>query len=203
MTRLLVWTVLTVSVWTLGSCLVQEQEPVLYPKVGTSQTIRCNGACSSCVYVFWFRTLPSKNAVEYLGRYDDADTSKYGGEVDKRRFKFSKSGAFQLRIVNLTEADAGVYTCVLKGQSLVPWEPGVLLRPGETAPTMPPPIKPKPPHRPFCPCPKKKPTRGSCGSLVLWPLVGVLAGLSVALLSTLYYFSRLPKKCRHRLVKKR
>nr|ACZ57827.1 CD8 beta [Salmo salar] len=74
----------------------------------------------------------------------------------------------------------------------------------ETRPTLTPVTKPKPPRIPTGRCTKRNDqTPKGCGSKVLWPLVGVLLTLAAALIYTLYYFSQLPKKCRHQFAKKR
>ncbi|XP_060898275.1 uncharacterized protein cd8b isoform X2 [Labrus mixtus] len=70
-------------------------------------------------------------------------------------------------------------------------------------PTVPVKTKPKPTVRSVCRCSKGKSSQDGCGSLILWPLVGIIASLALALIFILYYFSRLPKKCRHHFVKKR
>lgn len=126
--------------------------------------------------------------------------------LDKTKFKLSRRGSqsFLLRIFKLTEADTGVYSCVLKGKTNNElWIPGTLLRPGVTPPTVPPTVKVKRPIKPICHCLGNYQPKGGCSSLVLWPLVGLTGGLAVALVCTLYYFSRLPKKCRHHFVKMR
>lgn len=114
-----------------GSCQAREPELVLYPQVDSSPTIKCDAACPSCNVVFWFRTVPGRSAVQFLGRSDVSDFKEHGPGVDKSRFNFRKSGGFVLRIVNVTEEDAGIYSCVLRSRdSFSVWEPGVLLRPG-------------------------------------------------------------------------
>ncbi|KAM9859954.1 T-cell surface glycoprotein CD8 beta chain [Aulostomus maculatus] len=202
MLLILVWALLTVSLWTSGSGqILQKESSVLYPKLLSTEKIKCD-CVSSCDSVFWFRTRPSQNKVEFLGRLNSADREDYGDDVDKQRFKFIKRGSlmFILRIINVTEEDAGIYSCILMGQTTPEiWRPGFRLRPGVTPPTSP----PKPTLRPLCPCRKETPPQDGCGSLILWPLVGMFAGLTLALVCTLYYFSRLPKKCRHRFEKKR
>uniref|UniRef100_A0A4W5MV82 Cd8 beta n=1 Tax=Hucho hucho TaxID=62062 RepID=A0A4W5MV82_9TELE len=61
----------------------------------------------------------------------------------------------------------------------------------ETRPTLTPVTKPKPQGIPRGRCTKRNyQTPKGCGSKVLWPLVGVLLTLAVALIYTLYYFSR-------------
>ncbi|XP_023853274.2 uncharacterized protein [Salvelinus sp. IW2-2015] len=101
---------------------------------------------------------------------------------------------FTLRLINIRSEDAGLYTCMLQNQKENKlWRPGVLLRPGETRPTLLPVTKPQPQGIPNS-TPNGRCTKGNyqtpkgCGSKVLWPLVGVL--LAVALISTQYYFSR-------------
>ncbi|XP_040015048.1 zinc finger matrin-type protein 1 isoform X3 [Xiphias gladius] len=204
----LAWTLLTVSLWTVGSSQILLQEPVkvLYPKISSQETIECDCVNPSCESVFWFHTNPGHDKVQFLGKHNNADRVTYGAGVSETKFKFRKSGSmsFELSIQGVKEEDTGIYSCVLKGKSNTDtWKPGILLRPGVTPPTSPPKTKPKPPVKSICRCPKKTPSQNGCGSLVLWPLVGLTAVLALALICTLYYFSRLPKKCRHHFAKKR
>ncbi|XP_026163014.1 uncharacterized protein cd8b [Mastacembelus armatus] len=204
----MVWALLTASLWRAGASqiLFQETVTVLYPKIMRPETIECECVNISCDTVYWFRSFPDQGKVQFLGRCNNADRVNYGNDVDITRFKFNKKGSssFVLRILNVTEQDTGIYSCVLKDKrNTEVWKTGVLLRPGVTPPTPPPKKKPKPPVKPVCSCPKKTQSRDGCSSLVLWPLVGVIAGLALAVTCTVYYFSRLPKKCRHRFVKKR
>ncbi|XP_034442442.1 signal-regulatory protein gamma [Hippoglossus hippoglossus] len=204
----LAWTLLTVSLWTAGSSQILLQEPVkvLYPAISTQENIECN-CINSCDSVYWFRRTPHHSDLQFLGKCNNAERVNFGADVDQARFKLSKRGntAFVLRIDSVKAEDAGTYSCILKDKSgQDTWRPGTVLRPGETPPTAPPKPKPKPPVKSVCRCsPKKKPTHDGCDYLVLWPLVGATAGLALALICTLYYFSRLPKKCRHNFVKMR
>ncbi|KAL7408488.1 hypothetical protein ABVT39_024252 [Epinephelus coioides] len=208
---LLAWTLLTASLWTSGSGQVLQQEPVkvLYPQILGTEIMECDCTNITCDYVYWFRTMSNHlNQVQYIGKCNNADRDTYGDGVDIARFKISRrsSVSFTLRITNVTEKDAGTYSCVLKDRkNMEMWKSGILLRPGVIPPTLPPKPKnkSKPPVKPVCRCPKKNSPQDGCGSLVLWPLVGLLAGLALALICTLYYFSRLPKKCRHHFAKRR
>ncbi|XP_070759208.1 uncharacterized protein cd8b [Enoplosus armatus] len=204
----LAWTLLTVSLWTSGLSQIMQQEAanVLYPELFSTEAIECDCMNISCDSVFWFRSISNHSKVQFLGKCNNADRATYGAGVETKRFKLSrKSGvSFALRIINVTEEDAGIYSCVLRDRKNTEmWKPGVLLRPGVIPPTSPPVTKPKPPVKSVCRCSKKNSSPDGCGSLILWPLVGLLAALALALICTLYYFSRLPKKCRHRFVKKR
>ncbi|XP_042358235.1 T-cell surface glycoprotein CD8 alpha chain isoform X1 [Plectropomus leopardus] len=204
----LAWTLVTVSLWTSGLSQILQQDPinVLYPKILSTEIIECNCANITCDSVYWFRSISNHLKVEFLGRCNSADRVRYGANVDEARFSLHrKSGAsFALRIINVTEEDTGIYSCVLKDRKNTEmWKPGILLRPGVIPPTLPPKTKPKPPVKSVCRCPKKNSKQDGCGSLVLWPLVGIIAALAFALICTLYYFSRLPKKCRHQFGKKR
>lgn len=208
---LLGWTLLTGTLWSLGSGQILLQEPVkvLYPKISDNETIECECFNISCDFVFWFRTRQNTVEFEYIGKSNNADRDSYNkdnNQLFKSRFKIRKrSGvAYTLRINRVTHDDTGVYSCVLKdNKNTEVWRPGVLLLPGVTPPTPTPKPKPKPkPPRTGCKCNKKNHKSDECGSMVLWPLVGLIAGLSVAVLCTLYYFSRLPKKCRHQFVRK-
>ncbi|KAF7208248.1 uncharacterized protein cd8b [Nothobranchius furzeri] len=200
------WILLMVSSWTLGSSQMLQQDPVkvLYPEILSNETIECKCRDISCNVVFWFRTVPSKDQVEFIGKCNNADRTSWGA-VDHSRFKLSKRGmsTFLLRIHNVTEEDAGIYSCIPRDErgSVEVFHPGVLLQPGVTPPTSPPPkVQHKPRH---CPCSSKNQPMSGCHSLVLWPLVGLISSLSLGLVCTLHYFSRLPKKCHHHFMKKR
>ncbi|KAM7401763.1 hypothetical protein PAMP_017051 [Pampus punctatissimus] len=200
------WTLLIVSLWTSGLCqnLQQKTLNVLYPKINDTETIDCDCYNFSCDSVHWFRTVSNHSKIEYLGNYNKADRRNYADKEKEKLFKFSIKGgtSFSLRFISVTKEDTGIYSCILKDRKKNEmWRPGVLLLPGVPSPTLPPMIKPKKPAKPGCRCPKKNISQNGCSSLVLWPLVGVIAGLALAVICTLYYFSRLPKKCRHRLVK--
>ncbi|XP_017278282.1 T-cell surface glycoprotein CD8 alpha chain [Kryptolebias marmoratus] len=202
----LVWTLLTASAWTLGSSQILLHDPVklLYPAISSTESIECDCRNFTCDYVFWFRTDPANAEVKFLGKSNNADRAEH---VADERFRLSKRGSstFVLRIFNVKREDAGIYSCVLRSYRDLTemYNPGTFLRPGETPPPPPPPPKKLPPKPKVCPCSSQKRPRDGCHSLVLWPLVGLVAGLAVGLLCTLYYFSRLSKKCHHHFVKKR
>uniref|UniRef100_A0A3P8RTV0 Cd8 beta n=1 Tax=Amphiprion percula TaxID=161767 RepID=A0A3P8RTV0_AMPPE len=189
----LAWALLTASLWKSGSSQTLLEDPITerYPEIHSNETIDCDCVHSHCDFVYWFYSNLNTGKVQFLGKCNNADRDIYGPDVKKGHFKIQKRGgmSFVLRIIDVTEADAGIYSCVLKDKSQNElWKPGVFLRPGVTPPTPPPKIKPKP--RPsFCRCPAKNPPDG-CGSMILWPLVGLVASLALALICTLYYFSR-------------
>ncbi|CAG5983413.1 unnamed protein product [Menidia menidia] len=202
---LLAWTLVTAFVWTLGSSQFIQGDPVhvLYPAISSSESLDCECVNISCDTVFWFHTDPARGKLRFLAKCNRADRVQYG-DVNQTRYKFSRRGSssFVLRIIGITEADAGIYSCILRDSrnDAEKFRPGFLLRPGETPP--PPRTTPKPKPKPPCRC-SRNPKRSGCSSLLLWPLAGLAAGLAVVILGVLYYFSRLPKKCQHHFVKKR
>uniref|UniRef100_A0A4W5MY75 Cd8 beta n=1 Tax=Hucho hucho TaxID=62062 RepID=A0A4W5MY75_9TELE len=170
---------------------------VRYPPINDTEVLTCECSSRSCQTVFWFRTLHNNSGFQFLLSLNNADRTSYGRKVDELRFKASKRDmgskvAFTLRINKIKVEDAGLYSCMLQNQKENElWRPGVLLRPGETRPTLTPVTKPKPQGIPRGRCTKRNyQTPKGCGSKVLWPLVGVLLTLAVALIYTLYYFSR-------------
>ncbi|XP_053724500.1 uncharacterized protein cd8b [Synchiropus splendidus] len=201
----LIWTL--ILMWMPVPSQAQGQDPphVLYPEILSSVSIECDGSKNSDS-VYWFHTSTHQRRVQFLVKSNNANRGSYGDKVDKSRYKINKRGsAFTLRIINVTEDDAGVYSCVLKDlQNEEVWRPGgTLLRPGVDPPvptTLP---KPKPEvKKDKCKCEQPK-SPGGCSSLILNVLVALLSVLTLAIIGTLYYFSRLPKKCRHHFVKKK
>ncbi|CAK6958309.1 T-cell surface glycoprotein CD8 beta chain [Scomber scombrus] len=203
----LAWTLLTVSLWTSGLCQILKNGPlnVLYPKLGQTEAIYCDCVIIPCDSVYWFRIISQDKKVEYIGSYNNADRVYYKDINKSSRFTFNRRGSssFSLRISNVSQEDTAIYSCVLKDRkNNEMWIPGTLFLPGVTPPTVPPVTKAKKVVKPSCRC-KKSSSQDGCDSLILWSLVGLIAGLALAIICTLYYFSRLPKKCRHRFAKTR
>ncbi|XP_041638701.1 zinc finger matrin-type protein 1 isoform X2 [Cheilinus undulatus] len=189
----------------LGSSpfLSEESLTFRYAVIHSNQTFDCDSHSSSCDLVYWFRSNPDDGNVQYIGNCNNANRAVYESGF-KTRFTISKrsSTSFSLRIAYVTKEDTGIYSCVLMDKKNTEiWKPGFLLLPGVEPPTEPPKIEPKQPVKPVCHCSNS--SQDGCGSLILWPLVGIIGALALALICILYYFSRLPKKCRHHFVKKR
>ncbi|XP_061642050.1 uncharacterized protein cd8b [Phyllopteryx taeniolatus] len=202
---LLPWTLLTPCLWSFGSGqILQPAVSILYPQLLSTQFIQCKCVNIACESVFWFRTIFNQNKVQFLGRSNNANRVVYGNSTEVSRFQLTKknSEAFILQIINVTEEDTGIYSCILKDRKNEElWQPGFLLLPGvnlyvtERLPT-------KPPESTLqlnCSCTDT--LAGDCDSLVLWSLGGLATVLVTTLVCSLYYFSRLPKKCQHHFVK--
>lgn len=118
----------------LGSSQVQQQEAlsVLYPKILSTEYIVCECDDISCDAVYWFRITSGHITLQFIGKYNNANRANYGKNVDENHFKFARrnSGLFTLRIINVTEEDTGIYSCVLKDGKTDIWKPGILLQPG-------------------------------------------------------------------------
>ncbi|XP_036444325.1 uncharacterized protein LOC118820225 [Colossoma macropomum] len=197
-------------VWTFLCLLAAASAAtVLYPSLGGSETLTCECPDHQCQKVYWYRFLQDTGEFQFLMFGNSANAVKHAEGITATRFKLSANeGAkitYSLRITGLEKNDAGIYSCMFNSpkhdqKSQMP--AGYYIRPGEHAPTSPPPtVKiPKKKKPQVCP-PNNQPVKG-CKPLVLWPSVGVLLVLAVVLISTLYYFSRLPKKCRHQYTKK-
>uniref|UniRef100_A0A8C7HJS5 Cd8 beta n=1 Tax=Oncorhynchus kisutch TaxID=8019 RepID=A0A8C7HJS5_ONCKI len=196
----LIWTM--VCLMTTVSCqTLSESDFVRYPRINDTEVLTCECSSRSCQTVYWFRTLHNNLDFQFLLSLNNAGRTNHESSVDKHRFQASKRDGgskmtFTLRLINISSEDAGLYTCMLQNQKENElWRPGVLLRPGETRPTLLPVTKPQPQGIPNS-IPNGRCTKSNyqtpkgCGSKVLWPLVGVLMALAVALISTLYYFSR-------------
>lgn len=117
----------------LGSSqLQQEALKVLYPKLLNSESIVCDCDDISCDAVYWFRITSGHTTLQFIGKYNNANRAIYGQNVDEKHFKFNRRnmGSFTLRIINVTEEDTGIYSCVLKDRKTDIWKPGILLQPG-------------------------------------------------------------------------
>ncbi|XP_059381513.1 uncharacterized protein cd8b isoform X2 [Carassius carassius] len=135
-------------------------------------------------------------------RLGNAGREKHGENLIATRFKGSVSSGqrvvYSLRITGLQEDEIGFYSCMFKTKSIMPV--GYYIMPGVNPPTVKPPtVKTKTPKK-TCNCKPPSSPKG-CEQSVLWPGIGALLLLAITLAGTLYYFSRLPKKCRHRFTK--
>ncbi|KAK2872431.1 hypothetical protein QQF64_017956 [Cirrhinus molitorella] len=177
---------------------------VVYPKINGSETLSCECPDHSCQEVFWYRYLERTKTLQFLLYVNSAGREQHGEGLDASRFKgFVSSGAkvgYTLRITGLKEDEIGIYSCMFKTKNTMPV--GSYIMPGVNPPTVQPPtanaktVKPKK----TCNCKPSSPPKG-CEQSVLWPAIGALLLLAITLAGTLYYFSRLPKKCRHRFAK--
>lgn len=119
----------------LGSSQILQQEATkfLYPKLLSTETIDCDCVNITCDNVYWFRSSSNFNTVQYIGRCNNADRAYHGVGVEAARFLLNRknSMSFTLRIVKVTEKDAGIYSCVLKDRKNTEmWKPGTVLQPG-------------------------------------------------------------------------
>ncbi|KAL7854055.1 hypothetical protein AOLI_G00208990 [Acnodon oligacanthus] len=197
-------------IWTfLGLLATASAVTILYPSLGGSETLTCECPDHQCQKVYWYRFLQDTKELQYLVFANSANSMKHAEGIDATRFKVhANEGSkitYSLRITGLLKNEAGFYSCMFnspKHEQKNQMPAGYYIRPGESPPTSTPPTV-KPPKKTktqVCPS-NNQPVKG-CKPLVLWPSVGVLLVLAVVLISTLYYFSRLPKKCRHQFAKK-
>lgn len=113
--------------------LQQDQLLVLYPELHGNGTIACDCRSSQCDSVYWFRIIPATGQVQFLGKLNNANVFSPGNNVNGRHFESRRKTrtSFLLKIINVTEEDAGVYSCVLKERTAKEvWKSGILLLPG-------------------------------------------------------------------------
>ncbi|XP_039544305.1 uncharacterized protein LOC120490873 [Pimephales promelas] len=182
----------------------QATSNVFYPKINETQSLNCNCPDHTCQEVFWYRYLESKNSLQFLMYVNSAGREQHGENIEISKFKGTVSttqkAVFTLRIMELKKDDVGFYSCMFKTKNVVP--AGYYIMPGVNPPTVQPPTA-KMDRKPVNPKPCK-PSQYSpkgCEHVVLWPGIGALLLLAITLAGILYYFSRLPKKCRHRFTK--
>ncbi|KAA0719846.1 hypothetical protein E1301_Tti011727 [Triplophysa tibetana] len=196
-----VWSCL--FVWTAAATLTTSRatSTILYTKVNGSETLTCKCPDHKCQEVFWYRYLETNNSFEFLLYFNSAGSEKHENNANKHRLRgFLSSGEmiYTLRITGLQTDEAGLYSCMFKTKHMIP--DGYYIRPGVNPPTLhPPTVKPEKPNRSCRSCKPFAPK--GCMSSVLWPGIGALLLLAGILAGTLFYFSRLPKKCRHPFAK--
>ncbi|KAG7320813.1 hypothetical protein KOW79_015228 [Hemibagrus wyckioides] len=186
---------------------------VSYPSINGSESLTCDCPDHRCQKVYWYRLLQGSVTPEFLMSANSVNIPHYAKNIDEKRFKSSVTDSgkvqFTLRITGLREQDAGFYSCVLSSQNsaqdpkdLMPV--GYSILPGVKITTQAPTTvkHPKRVNGLFNKCKSSSRSVKGCKSLVLWSCIGAVLLLVVVLISTLYYFSRLPKKCRHHFVKK-
>uniref|UniRef100_A0A8C1HB83 Cd8 beta n=1 Tax=Cyprinus carpio carpio TaxID=630221 RepID=A0A8C1HB83_CYPCA len=181
---------------------LQAKPSVLYTKINGSEVLTCECKDHSCQEVFWYRYLERTKTLQFLVYVNSAGREKHGDDLNGTRFKGSVSSGqkvvYTLRITGLQEDEIGIYSCMFKAKNLMPV--GYYIMPGVNPPTVQPlTVKTKKPVK-ICNCKPSSSPKG-CEQLVLWPGIGALLLLAITLAGTLYYFSRLPKKCRHRFTK--
>lgn len=194
-----------VFVWMAAVVLpsFQATSNVFYSKINGTQSLNCECPDHTCQEVFWYRYLESRNTLQFLMYVNSASREQHGENIIVSKFKGTVSTGqkviYTLRIMELQEDDAGFYSCMFKTKSFVP--AGYYILPGVNPPTVQPPtVKTQKPMKP-CSCKASHYSRKGCEHWVLWPGIGALLLLAITLAGTLYYFSRLPKKCRHRFTK--
>ncbi|XP_051533046.1 uncharacterized protein cd8b isoform X2 [Myxocyprinus asiaticus] len=175
-------------------------QTVLYPKINGTETLTCECPDHSCQVIFWYRYLEKNNSLQFLMYSNSAGREEHGDNINSTRFKGSVSSGqkvvYGLRITGLQDDEAGLYSCVFRTKNKMP--AGYYIRPGVNPPTLQPPtVKIQKPVR-TCRCKNSIYSPKGCDHSVLWPGIGSLLLLAITLAGTLYYFSRLPKKCRHR-----
>ncbi|XP_062411189.1 uncharacterized protein cd8b [Sardina pilchardus] len=165
---------------------------------GDHVTLNCVCTDRTIQKVYWYRICES--GYEYISLYNAADhhvVSK--STLLKDRLEARKSAnTYILTVKNLKEEDSGWYSCFGVSTKQSDFD-SFRLQVREVVPTPPQPPKTTTKKgkkwKPAC-CTSYRPPEG-CGKWILWPLSGCLIALAVVLAAVLYYFSRLPKKCRH------
>ncbi|MCJ8741173.1 hypothetical protein PDJAM_G00067680 [Pangasius djambal] len=184
---------------------------VHFSSINGSESLSCSCPDHQCQRVYWYRLLPDSNTLEFLVSTNNLNKPHYAGHIDKNRFKTdvvdSTKVSYKLRITDIQKNDAGFYSCLLSSQNsaqdpkdLMP--EGYSIRPGERITTLAPTTVKNPKRVNRLPNMCKSNNQKGCKSLVLWSGIGAVLLLVVVLISTLYYFSRLPKKCRHHFARK-
>lgn len=122
------------SVPTDANLILQQEKLVArYPELLSSEAIPCDCGSMPCDSVYWVRTIPAMGQVQFLGRLNNANVFSHGKDVNAARFELKRKTktSFLLRLINVTEEDTGVYSCVLKDRKGTHvWKSGILLLPG-------------------------------------------------------------------------
>ncbi|XP_067279908.1 T-cell surface glycoprotein CD8 beta chain [Pseudorasbora parva] len=181
----------------------QATSNIFYSKINGTESLLCECPDHACQEVFWYRYLESEKTLQFLLYVNSAGREQHGENIKTSQFKgFVSTGqkvVYTLRIMEIQEGDAGFYSCIFKTKNIIP--AGYYIMPGVNPPTVQPPTVKT--QKPVKLCPRRNPNYSpkGCEHLVLWPGIGALLLLAITLAGTLFYFSRLPKKCRHRFTK--
>ncbi|KAJ8395577.1 hypothetical protein AAFF_G00030580 [Aldrovandia affinis] len=196
-----------VCVWTAEAA---QELCTLYTDQKPSESLHCSKDIQKpCSIVSWCRKLHGQDEFQFLLSHTIGGKTTYSSQFNQTKFKGGlrdNNSKFTLTILSLEKGDTGLYFCVLQCNGAYHLGSYVTdLRAGDRPPTLPPPSTTQKTKRIApCPCPDKGKSRAKqgCSHLVVWPLVAVLLSLAIVVIATLFYFSRLPKKCRHHFLKK-
>ncbi|KAJ8338753.1 hypothetical protein SKAU_G00355390 [Synaphobranchus kaupii] len=199
----------TACVWAAVAVQSLKSSSPRYPVLGESESLHCDCKEKHCQPAFWCR-MRTNNEFQFLLSHTTVDKSIHGPGFGPTKFtgavQSSDTTKYSLKILGVQEEDAGLYFCILAHKrTFYLGSPATELKFGEKPPTPPrnTPTTAKAKAPPSCSCPgkaKTQPVKG-CRVAVWSALVGTLLSLALALLATLLYFSRLPKKCHHQLIK--
>ncbi|XP_028660486.1 uncharacterized protein cd8b [Erpetoichthys calabaricus] len=206
-----IWIVFWVALWNIVASFTQTST-IQYVKLKNNINIMCPAKDEKEAEkgAYWYRQRNGTQKFEFVIHISVISRETRGPGITNR-FKGSKRDSmkptFTLKISDLHEEDIATYYCALFTQTNLTMESMTKLILGDQ-PTTPPPIRSTVRTKKYCVCrnlnSNNLKSKGAyCLPKILGPLLGTAAVLCILLVCTLYYFSKLPKKCRHGMITKK